>query len=189
LGVADWERIRLHPYLTERILTRCASLAPVGRVAAAHHERLDGTGYHRGVKAHDLDAAMRLLAAADVVAAMGEARPHRPALPVSQIAREVEQEVRLGRLDASATRAVLSAVGHTRPAGSPRAVGPHGLTEREIEVLRLIARGSTNREVAATLHVSVKTIGRHVENVYAKIGVSTRAAAALVAMEHRLLDP
>jgi DNA-binding NarL/FixJ family response regulator len=56
-----------------------------------------------------------------------------------------------------------------------------------VEVLRLIARGRTNREVAEHLVISPKTVGRHVENLYAKIGVSSRAAAAVFAMEHSLL--
>ena len=187
LGVVDWERVRLHPYLTERILSRCPPLTLIGRVAAAHHERLDGSGYHRGTKAHDLDAAARLLAVADVVAAMGEPRPHRPPLPESEITRHIECEVRDGRLDARAANAVLATAGHARSRFGRRGAGPLGLTEREIEVLRLIARGHTNREVAATFRLSPKTVGRHIENVYSKIGVSTRAAAALVAMEHGLL--
>jgi HD-GYP domain-containing protein (c-di-GMP phosphodiesterase class II) len=189
LGVADWERVRLHPYLTERILTRCPSLAAVGRLAAAHHERLDGSGYHRGVKARDLDPAMRLLAIADAVAAMREPRPHRPALDPAAIVREVKQDVRAGWLDATCAEAVLAADGHLPARGQRRGAGPHGLTDREVEVLRLIARGRTNREVAEVLHLSPKTVGRHIENLYAKIGVSTRAAAALAAMEYRLLDP
>jgi HD-GYP domain-containing protein (c-di-GMP phosphodiesterase class II) len=187
LAVADWERVRLHPYLTERILSRCPSLTLLGRVGASHHERLDGSGYHRGTTAHDLDAAARLLAVADVVAAMGEPRPYRPAQPTPEITRHIEREVRAGRLDAAAANAVLSAAGHVRSPIGRRGAGPLGLTEREIEVLRLIARGHTNRDVAATLQLSPKTIGRHVENVYSKIGVSTRAGAALVAMEHGLL--
>jgi HD-GYP domain-containing protein (c-di-GMP phosphodiesterase class II) len=188
LGVADWERVRLHPYLTERILSRCPPLTLVGRVAAAHHERLDGSGYHRGARSHDLDTAARLLAVADVVAAMGEPRGHRPAHPAPEITRHVEREVREGRLDATAAHAVLTAAGHPRSPAGRRGAGPLALTEREIDVLRLIARGHTNRDVAATLHLSPKTVGRHIENVYTKIGVSTRAAAALVAMEHGLLD-
>jgi HD-GYP domain-containing protein (c-di-GMP phosphodiesterase class II) len=119
--VADWERVRkrvrLHPYLTERILARCASLASVGRVAAAHHERLDGSGYHRGRNARDLDATMRLLAVADVIAAMGEARAHRPALSANDIVREVKGEVGSGRLDALAARVVLSVAGHAPAPG------------------------------------------------------------------------
>jgi HD-GYP domain-containing protein (c-di-GMP phosphodiesterase class II) len=189
LGIADWERVRLHPYLTERILTRCPSLAAVGRLAAAHHERLDGSGYHRGIKAQGLDDATRLLAVADAVAAMGESRPHRPALSPAAITGEVEQGVSNKWFDAACAAAVLAAAGHRPSPGRRRSANPLALTDREVEVLRLIARGRTNRDVAATLHLSRKTVGRHVENVYAKIGVSTRAAAALVAMEHRLLDP
>jgi HD-GYP domain-containing protein (c-di-GMP phosphodiesterase class II) len=183
-GVADWERVRLHPYLTERTLTCCPALADLGRLAGAHHERLDGSGYHRGTS--DIDQAARLLAAADVIAAMAEDRPHRPAATPDQFTDAVAVEVAAGRLDRTACDAVLAAAGH--PATPPTAgAAPAGLTDREIEVLCLICRGRTNKEVAASLHLSAKTVGRHVENVYAKIGVNSRAAAAVFAMEHRLL--
>lgn len=184
LGVDAWERVRLHPYLTERVLMCCPALSDLGQLAGAHHERRDGSGYHRG--ARDVDGAAQLLAAADVVAAMGEDRPHRPALNAVQIAEEVAAEVRAGRIDAAAADAVLAAAGHP-PTGAAPEPAPGGLTDREVEVLRLIARGRTNREAAASLHLSAKTVGRHVENVYAKIGVNSRAAAAVFAMEHRLL--
>jgi HD-GYP domain-containing protein (c-di-GMP phosphodiesterase class II) len=189
LTVADWERVRMHPYLTERAFARCASLAAVGRVAGLHHERIDGSGYHRGAAARQLDAPARVLAVADAVAAMGEPRPYRPALPPAQIAAEVAREVRSGRLDAAAADAVLTAAGHRSAHRPARSRWPFELTDREVEVLGLIARSRTNREVAAALHLSPKTVGRHVENIYAKIGVSSRAAAALVAMEHNLLAP
>jgi HD-GYP domain-containing protein (c-di-GMP phosphodiesterase class II) len=185
LGAADWERVRLHPYLTERVLARCSGLGVLARLAAGHHERLDGSGYHRGVR--DLDAAERVLAAADVVAALGEPRTHRPALTPAQVADAVAAEVRAGRLDHRAVDAVLAAAG-TSGSRASRAGWPAGLSDREVEVLRLITRGCTNREVAAALTVSVKTVGRHVENVYAKLGVRSRAAAAVFAMRHRLLD-
>ncbi len=184
LGVADWERVRLHSYLTERTLACCPALADLGPLAGAHHERLDGSGYHRG--SGDVDRAARLLAAADVVAAMGEDRPHRPALTAAQIADQVAEEVTSERLDKGAADAVLAAAGY--PVTAPSRDGsPAGLTDREVEVLCLVARGRTNKEVAASLHLSAKTVGRHVENVYAKIGVNSRAAAAVFAMEHRLL--
>ncbi|NKQ58637.1 hypothetical protein HFP15_37920, partial [Amycolatopsis sp. K13G38] len=186
LGVAEWERVRLHPYLTESTLACCPALAGLGRLAGAHHERLDGSGYHRGTR--ELDLRQRVLAAADVVAALGEDRPHRPALAAPRIADTVLGEVKAGRLDAVAAEAVLAAAG--RPTRRARRSGwPAGLTDREVEVLRLIARGRSNKEVAAALHLSVKTVGRHVENLYTKIGVSSRAAAAVFAMQHRLLDP
>jgi DNA-binding CsgD family transcriptional regulator len=185
LGVAERERVRLHPYLTESTFACCPPLAPLGRLGGAHHERLDGSGYHRGSR--NQTTTERVLAVADAVAAMGAARPYRPPLRAEQIADVVRTEVQEGRLDRSAVDAVLAA------AGAPRRIlpvaWPGGLSDREVEVLRLIARGRTNREVAADLYLSVKTVGRHVENLYAKLGVHTRAAAAVVAMQHRLLDP
>lgn len=184
LGVAEREQVRRHPSLTESCLACCPALAPLGRLGGAHHERIDGSGYPRGTR--DLGRLPAVLAAADVVAALGAARPHRPALPADRIAEAVGAEVAAGRLDRAAAGAVLGAAGQ-RSSSRARASWPGGLSDREVEVLRLIARGRTNKEVARQLQLSVKTVGRHVENLYAKLGVHTRAAAALVAMEHRLL--
>ena len=186
LGVAEWERVRQHPYLTESALACCPGLAVLGRTGAAHHERLDGSGYHRGSR--DQGTSERILAAADMVAALAADRAHRPAADARRLGAAVLAEVRDGRLDRSAADAVLAAAGHPRSVRvSP--VWPAGLSDREVDVLRLIGRGRTNREVAAHLHLSAKTVGRHVENLYVKLGVHTRAAAALFAVEHRLLDP
>ncbi len=182
---AEWERVRLHPYFTERILARCGSLASLVQPACSHHERLDGTGYHRSLPAEALSRADRILAAADVFAALTADRPHRPALADDAAARALEAEGQRG-LDGEAVACVLAAAGH-REAPSPRG-WPADLTDREVEVLRLIARGQSNREVAERLFISPKTVGRHVENVYAKIGVSSRAAAAVFAMQEHLLD-
>ncbi|MDQ0383006.1 HD domain-containing phosphohydrolase [Amycolatopsis thermophila] len=184
LGVAEWERVRLHPYLTESTLACCPALAGLGRLAGAHHERLDGSGYHR--RTRELGMRERVLAAADVVAALGEDRPHRPALTAPRISDTVMAEMKAGQLDPAAVEAVLAAAGQPT-AWARRSGWPAGLTDREVEVLRLITRGRTNRQVAAGLHLSVKTVGRHIENLYAKIGVNSRAAAAVFAMEHRLL--
>lgn len=185
LGVADRDRVRMHSYLTESTLNCCPALADLGRLGGAHHERLDGSGYHRGTR--DLGQAERLLAVADVAAAMGEHRPHRPAATPAQIADAVWADVRAGRLDGAAADAVLAAAG--QPATHRRDTWPAGLSGREVEVLRLIARGQTNKQVAASLCLSAKTVGRHIENLYAKIGARSRAAAALFAMEHHLLEP
>ncbi|HEY7732424.1 MAG TPA: HD domain-containing phosphohydrolase [Gaiellaceae bacterium] len=186
LTTAEWERVRLHPYYTERILGRCRPLASLVELAASHHERLDGSGYHRLLAGEALSRSDRLLAAADVFAALTADRPYRPALAGDSAARTLEGEAVLGRLDADAVACVLAAAGR-RPAPAP-AGWPAGLSDREVEVLRLIARGRSNREVAERLVISPKTVGRHVENLYAKIGVSSRAAAAVFAMQHRLLD-
>jgi DNA-binding CsgD family transcriptional regulator len=187
LSTGEWERVRLHTYFGERVLSRCAGLAPIVAVAARHHERLDGGGYHRGAGAGELPPAARILAAADACQAMGEPRPHRPALASDDVARELDAEVVAGRLDGDAVAAVLQAAG-VRAGAAPRAF-PAGLTGREVEVLRLVARGMSNKAIAARLGLSPKTVGHHVGHVYAKLGVSTRAAAAVFAVEHRLLVP
>lgn len=186
LSQAEWERIRLHPYLTERILSCSPPLRYLTQLAGSHHERLDGSGYHRGSSGGAQTRACRILAAADAYQAMSQERPYRPALDRPAREAALKTEAGQGKLDAEAVRAVLSASGHaTRGA---RKSWPGGLSEREVEVLRLISRGRTNRQVADELTLSVKTVGRHIENAYGKIGVSSRAAAALFAMEHGLLE-
>jgi HD-GYP domain-containing protein (c-di-GMP phosphodiesterase class II) len=172
LSAGQWERVRLHPYLTDRVLRRCALLVPFAGVAAAHHERVDGSGYHRGATGEQLDAGARLLAAADTFHAMAEDRPHRSALSRTEAEAQLLGEVDAGRFGRAEVDAVLHAAGHT---SSPaRVTYPAGLTEREIQVLCLIARGEANKQVATALGISPKTVGRHIEHIYAKAGVSTR---------------
>jgi HD-GYP domain-containing protein (c-di-GMP phosphodiesterase class II) len=184
LGPADRERVRLHPYWTERVIERCPGLAALAPVAAAHHERLDGSGYHRAARATALPPAARVLAAADTFAAMTEDRPHRPALAPDAAARELLAEAAAGRLDARATQAVIEAAGQPRP----RVEWPHDLTDREVEVLGLCARGLTNREIADRLVVSARTVQHHLAAIYDKTGRRTRAGAAVFAVEHGLAE-
>jgi HD-GYP domain-containing protein (c-di-GMP phosphodiesterase class II) len=181
LTTDDWERVRLHAYHSERVLCRSAFLATLAPVATSHHERQDGSGYHRG-STIGVPPLARLLAAADTYHAMTERRPHRAALPPQRAADLLGQEARDGRLDADSVAAVLAAAGHAVPC-LPR---PAGLTEREAEVVALLAAGLTTRQIARALGISAKTADRHVQNSYAKIGISTRAAAAMFAMQHGL---
>jgi HD-GYP domain-containing protein (c-di-GMP phosphodiesterase class II) len=178
----EWERVRLHAYHSERVLTPSPFLAALAPVATAHHERLDGSGYHRGATAAGLTPAARVLAAADAYHAMTEPRPHREALSEEEAAETLSRETSAGRLDADAVAAVLEAAG--RPAF--RIERPAGLTDREAEVVGLLARGLQTKQIARALGISVKTADRHIQNAYGKIGVSTRAAAALFAMQHGL---
>ncbi len=185
-STAERERARTHPYLTERTLARPQRLAEIGALACLHHERLDGSGYPHGRHGDGLPLAARVLAAADVYHAVGETRPHRDARRGEQAVGIVREEVVAGRLDGDAVNAVLIAAGHRvrrRPAL------PAGLTPREAEVLVLVARGMSNKQIATKLSLSPHTVGRHVEHVYTKIGVSTRGAAALFAMRHGLFHP
>jgi HD-GYP domain-containing protein (c-di-GMP phosphodiesterase class II) len=182
---SEWERVRLHPYYTERILARVNVLGRLASCAALHHERLDGSGYHRGVTASVLSPEARLLAAANFYQARVEHRSFREAMTAEEAADELRAQARLGRLDSDAVQAVLAAAGHhTTPVRRDRIAG---LTEREIEVLRLIARGFSSRWMAQHLSLSEKTVGNHIMHIYEKINVSTRAAATLFAMQHNLV--
>ena len=181
---AESERVRLHPYLTDRMLARVSALGRSREIAARHHERLDGSGYPRGLTAASLTPQDRLLAAADAYHAMTEPRPHRASLDPGQASRDLRAEVVAGRLDSEAVDAVLAAAGHRAPA---RRTWPGGLTAREVEVLGLLARGHSNREIGQRLVVTPKTAANHVEHIYAKLGVSSRAAATLYATQHSLM--
>jgi HD-GYP domain-containing protein (c-di-GMP phosphodiesterase class II) len=184
LGAGEWERIRLGPYLTERMLQGSVALAPLGAIAVEHRERLDGSGYPRRLAGGAISRGARLLGAADAYQAMREPRPYRPARPPDEAAAELRSEVTRGRLDADAVEAVLGAAGHR---ARRRIERPAGLTAREVDVLRLLARGLSNKEIAGQLRIAPKTAGNHVEHIYAKIDASNRAAASLFAVQHGLL--
>jgi len=205
----DWERVRLHAYHSERVLTVAAGLRPLASLAGAHGERRDGSGYHRGSRDEELPPAAWLLAAADCYCAMREPRPYRPALDAAAAAAELRSEVAAGRQPEEAVAAVLAVVGpgsgvrwqlpeEADRAGADQrelAAGeqeglfyrPAGLSERECEVLRLIARGMTTKQAARQLGISPKTCDHHIQHVYGKIGSYTRAGAALFALEHGLV--
>jgi HD-GYP domain-containing protein (c-di-GMP phosphodiesterase class II) len=180
----EQEKVRLYPYYTERVLQHPELLRSLGEIASRQQERLDGSGYPRGAAASDLSPSDRILAAANAYQAMVEPRPHRPAHPRTRAAELLRDEVRAGRLDATAVAAVLETAGQERGRLSPPR--PAGLTDREAEVLALLASGLMTKQIGQRLGISPKTVDQHIQNVYAKIGVSTRAAAALFATRHGL---
>jgi HD-GYP domain-containing protein (c-di-GMP phosphodiesterase class II) len=185
LSAHEREQVRLHAYHSERILAGSQRLAALAPLAGMHHERLDGGGYHRACTGADLPLPARLLAAADAYQAMTQPRPHRPALAPEDAERELLAGARSGALDPDAVGAVLAAAGHD--AVVPRRELPAGLSAREVEVLGLVAEGCSNAQIAQRLVISRRTAEHHVQHIYAKIGVSSRAAAALFGMEHQLL--
>lgn len=181
----EWERVRLHPYYSERIIARVTAMRELSTLAGMHHERVDGSGYHRSSVRADLPAPARLLATADAYQAMTQPRPHREALPPDRAATELESMARDGRLDSETVTRVLNAAGHRR---NPQKQDlPAGLSEREVEVLRLICRGETKKTVARRLSISPSTVDHHVRHIYEKCAVRSRAAAALFAVQHDLL--
>jgi HD-GYP domain-containing protein (c-di-GMP phosphodiesterase class II) len=187
----EWEKVRMHASYTERILARPPLLARLGTLGALDHERLDGNGYPHQRAAESLPPGARVLAAADMYQAMRETRPHRRAISREEIAATLESEAEKGRLDRDAVRAVLETAGHRVERGRARGSGnggyPGGLTDPEVEVLRLVARGLTNKAVAVKLAIPARTVGHHLAHAYEKIGVTTRDGAAMFAMKNGIV--
>ncbi|MBS1838229.1 MAG: HD domain-containing protein [Actinobacteria bacterium] len=184
---AERDRVERHTVITEQMLRRSPALATLNPVAAAHHEKPDGTGYHKGLPRGRIDERACVLAAADVYVALTSDRADRPAHPPVTAAALIRRSADDGGLDRHAVEAVLTAAGHASVRRDP-ADRPGGLTRREIQVLRLAARGLTTSEIAAQLYISAKTADVHIQHIYSKIGVSTRAAAALWAMQNGLVS-
>ncbi len=184
LGAGERERVRMHPYLTERMLHQSVWLAPLGAIAVQLRERLDGSGYPRGLSGSAITIAGRVLGAADAYQSMREPRPYRDALSSDQAAAELRSDAAAGRLAVDAVESVLAAAGHQ---SGRRAEHPAGLTAREIDVLRLVARGMSSRQIADRLVIAPKTARNHIEHIYIKIDASSRATASLFALRHGLL--
>ena len=187
---SEFDRVELHPMLTEQMLRRSPALAVLNPVASAHHEKCDGSGYHKRVQADADDLGACVLAATEVYVGLTTERADRPPFSPADAAAELRRLESVGVLEPRASRAVLVAAGHGEPRAhtGKRPRNPGGLTRREVDVLRLAARGLTTREIADRLYISPKTADHHIQHIYGKIGVSTRAAAALWAMQHTVVS-
>jgi len=186
LTVSERERVRMHPYLTERMLAFSPRLAELGAIAVQHHERLDGSGYPRGLSGSAVSLPGRVLGVADSYTTMLADRPHRPAKSRGEAIASLRDQVRAGALDGEVVAAVIGVVEEKAPR---KRTWPAGLTAREVEILRLLTLGLTNREIAERLTIARKTVGAHVEHIYAKTGATNRATAGLFAMQHDLVTP
>ena len=167
------------------MLRQSEALAPLAAIAVQHRERLDGSGYPRGLSGAGISRLARILAAADAYQAMREPRPHRAARSAEEAAAELRADVRAGRYDADAVEAVLGAAGHRVPR---RREGPAGLTPREVEVLRLLARGLSNKEIARAAGDLARRPSATTSSTSTRRSTPRRrAAASLFAMQHGLL--
>ena len=187
---AEFDRVELHPMLTEQMLRRSPALAALNTIASAHHEKSDGSGYHKRVRAEAVDPVSAVLAATEIYVGMTTERADRPAFSADDAATELRRLASSGVLAPRAIGAVLVAAGHGEPAAPKqrRAKHPGGLSRREVDVLQLAAKGLTTRQIAERLFISTKTADHHIQHVYVKIGVSTRAAAALWAMQNAVVS-
>jgi HD-GYP domain-containing protein (c-di-GMP phosphodiesterase class II) len=186
---AEFDRVELHPMVTEQMLRRSPALDVVNPVASAHHEKCDGSGYHKRLRADDEDLSTCVLAATEIYVGLTTERADRPGFKPADAAAELRRLESDGMLEPRACRAVLVAAGHGEPQTTlgKRQQNPGGLTRREVEVLRLAAKGLTTGQIADRLYISPKTADHHIQHIYGKIRVSSRAAAALWAMEHAVV--
>ena len=187
---AEFDRVERHTMLTEQMLRRSPALDALNPVAAWHHEKADASGYHKRLRNDAAGATPCVLAAADVYVGMTTERADRPPHTGADAAAELRRLAAAGVLDHRATQAVLMAAGHDTPRSGKLAREQHagGLSGREVEVLGLAAKGLTTKQIADRLTISAKTADHHIQHVYTKIGVSTRAAAALWAMQNGVLQ-
>jgi len=141
------------------------------------------------VRADAVDPGASVLAAVEIYVGMTTDRADRDAWSAEDAAAELRQLASRGVTEPRATRAVLVAAGHGEPRARTvtRAKLPGRLSRRELDVLRLAARGLTTQQIADRLSISPKTADHHIQHIYTKIGVSTRAAAALWATQHAVV--
>jgi HD-GYP domain-containing protein (c-di-GMP phosphodiesterase class II) len=187
LSQSEREILRLHPYHAERIFARVPALEPIVPLVASHHERMDGRGYYRNLSGEQIPVGARIIAAADAFDELTHETPDHPALEPERALAQLEDEADRG-LWSGAIRALAEELGASAPAPTRRqAPQPAGLTEREVEILRMLARGKSRRQIADELVLSQHTVRHHLEHIYNKVGVGTRVAAALFAVEHDLI--
>jgi HD-GYP domain-containing protein (c-di-GMP phosphodiesterase class II) len=187
LTSAEKETMRLHPYHGERILT-LAPIAPgLAEVVGAHHERIDGTGYFRGLRDKDIPQAARIVAVASRLDELTHDAPGSPACSLVEALHTLDSESGTA-LDGSIVQALRRAAGQAIDTSRPARSWPAGLTDREVQVLRLATKGLTRRDVAGRLGISENTVRHHLEHIYNKTGTSTRVGATLFAMENDLIE-
>lgn len=188
LTESEREQIRLHPYHGERLLSRVPSLAPAAGLVGAHHERLDGQGFYRGIRGPAIPLGSRIIATVDVFDELTHDRPGKPAVSEGAAMTTIEMQSGVA-FDSAIVNALRTCLEHRggRQAAK-RQSWPAGLTGREVEVLRLAARGLTRKQMAAQLIITEVTVRHHLEHIYNKIDVTTRVGASMFAMESGLID-
>ena len=189
LTAAEWEQLRLHPYHAERIFSRVSAWKDLADIVGAHHERIDGQGYHRGTKGSQIPVGARIIAVADRYDELTSHRPDGPAMHDRQAIDVLRSEIGTVFWEEAfrALEVLVTGSGSLEPQKATRRHWPQGLTNREVEILRLAAHGSTRKQIGDNLFISESTVRSHLEHIYNKIGVSTRVAATVFAMENGLL--
>jgi len=189
LSNAELEQIRLHPYHAQRILAAVPELEAVADLVGSHHERMDGKGYHKGLRGSQIPLGARIIAVADRYDELTHEMPGHAGMESKDALDLMAQEVDSALCPDSFEGLVHMAEGEDHPQRqrSVRRQWPKGLMDREVDVLRLIAKGMSRAQAAEELVVSESTVRSHLEHIYSKVGVTSRAAATMFAMENALV--
>jgi HD-GYP domain-containing protein (c-di-GMP phosphodiesterase class II) len=183
LSESEKDDYRLHPYHAERILKRIPCLAPLAEMVGTHQERMDGSGFYRGLRGDDISLGARIIAVADRLDELTHSTPGTPALALPDAVEALSSEP----LDREVLAALRRSLGEKPVSPAPAPSRPAALTEREVEVLRLMTRGLTRREIGKRLTISENTVRNHLDHIYDKTGTSNRVSATMFAMENGLL--
>jgi len=185
LTASAWEQLRLVPYWTSRAGKQIAALSQEATIASYAFERLDGSGYFRGVSGAAIPQEAQVLGTAIMWEALQSSRPWRAALSVAEATAHLRSEAQGGRLDPEIVEQMIATATKSEPIR--RKAAEPVLSPRETEVLRHISLGASNKAAARALGLSPSTIATHVESAFRKLGCSTRAAATLKASALGLL--
>jgi HD-GYP domain-containing protein (c-di-GMP phosphodiesterase class II) len=185
-GVVE-ESARLHPYYSERILDRIGAMSPYVPLVGNHHEHMDGSGYFRGLQGDSIPLGARIICVANRLDELMHEAPDRPAMQPREALHALNAESG-GRYDPAILQVLRGSFEDVAAPAPPRQSWPAGLTDREVEVLQIAAKGLTRKQIGETLSISESTVRHHLEHIYDKTGTSTRVGATLFAMENDLLQ-
>jgi HD-GYP domain-containing protein (c-di-GMP phosphodiesterase class II) len=186
LSESEWEQFRLHPYYTERLLARVEQFHALIPEATAHHERLDGQGYHRRLAGDEITLGGRILAVPDVYEGLSRGMEQEDPQAILERMRSLVGP----HLDVDCFEALAASLGQAKPPVK-RGTGSRPtqtVSGREVEVLRELAKGQTNKQIAKVLFISENTVERHLDNIYSKLGVSSRTSAVVWAVQEGLVS-
>jgi len=182
-SASEWDYYRLHSYYTQRVLEGVEPLQELAPAASAAHEWINGQGYHRQLTGEQIPLNGRILAVADTYAQLTQRQDDK--LEPEEALRKMRPSVGT-QFDGSCYDALAASITSVhllkRTGRERRELGE--LTEREAEVLRLLAQGRSNPQIAESLVISRKTVEHHLEHIYNKIGVTCRTSAVVYAVQH-----
>lgn len=185
LSFAEKKKIELHPYFTYLVLDNELLFRNIIGPAIHHHEKPDGSGYYKGLDAKTLTDADQLVMLADILIALQSDRSHRKAYSKLESHKIVKEEFISKKGNPKLIQALFSTIDSKKKF---KITNKFSLTDREIEISIELSKGLTRKEVGANLHISDRTVQHHIQHIYDKTGINSRAVLVLLAKDSGWLD-